>query len=128
MVKGCEIMGKSIEYYLSKGYDQGMAEYFAAGRRRITKVIPHKDFTLALTFDNGETRLYDVRPLLQVGTVFEPFREWENFRRVYLDENHCVSWDIAPDIDSSKVWNNKVDLCPDTCYVDSIPSQNGDSV
>ena len=52
-------MGKSVEYYLSKGYDRKMAEYFASGRKRITKVIPRNDFTLLLSFDNGETRLYD---------------------------------------------------------------------
>ena len=84
-------MGKSVEFYLSKGYDQKMAEYFAAGRKRITKVVPEENFTLLLTFDNGETRLYDVRPLLETGTVFAPFREWKHFRRVYLDENDCVS-------------------------------------
>ncbi len=121
-------MGKSVEFYLSKGYDQKMAEYFAAGRKQITKVVPKENFTLVLTFDNGETRLYDARPLFQAGTVFAPFREWKNFRRVYLDENHCVSWDIDPNIDSSKVWNNKVDLCPDSCYVDSVPFSNGYTV
>ena len=114
-------MGKSVEYYLSKGYGRKMAEYFASGRKRITKVVPRNDFTLLLSFDNGETRLYDARPLLQAGTIFAPFREWDNFRRVYLDEDHSVCWDIDPNIDSNEVWNNKVDLCPDSCYVDSVP-------
>ena len=40
-----------------------MAEYYATGRSRITKVIPNDDFTLAITFDNGEVRLYDAAPL-----------------------------------------------------------------
>ncbi len=114
-------MRKSVEYYLSKGYDRKMAEYFASGRKRITKVVPRNDFTLVLSFDNGEIRLYDARPLLQAGTVFAPFREWNNFRRVYLDEDHSVCWDIDPNVDSNEVWNNKVDLCPDRCYVDSVP-------
>ena len=122
------MMGKDAAYYLSMGCDQKMAEYFAAGRKRITEVVPKENFTLTLTFDNGETRLYDARPLLQEGTVFAPFREWNNFRRVYLDENHCVCWDIDPNIDSRKVWNNKVDLCPDSCYVDSIPLSHNDPV
>ena len=113
-------MGKSVEYYLSKGYDRKMAEYFASGRKRITKVVPRNDFTLLLSFDNGETRLYDASPLLQAGTVFAPFREWDNFRRVYLDEDHSVCWDIDPNIDSNEVWNNKVDLCPDSCYVETV--------
>ena len=118
-------MGKSIAYYLSRGYDQKMAEYFASGRRQITKVIPRDDFTLLLSFDNGETRLYDARPLLQPDTVFAPFRDWNNFRRVYLDEAHSVCWDIDPNVDSRTVWNNKVDLCPDSCYVDSVPVTGG---
>lgn len=113
-------MGKSVEYYLSKGYDRKMAEYFVSGRKRITKVVPRNDFTLVLSFDNGEIRLYDARPLLQAGTVFAPFREWNNFRRVYLDEDHSVCWDIDPNVDSNEVWNNKVDLCPDSCYVETV--------
>lgn len=114
-------MGKSVEYYRAKGFDEKAAAYFSSGRRKITSVIPREDFTLVLHFDNGEARLYDVRPLLQPGTVFAPFRQWENFRRVYLDEDSCVCWDIDPAVDSHTVWTNKVDLCPDSCYLDSVP-------
>lgn len=114
-------MPRSVEYYLSKGFDRPMAEYFAAGRKQITAAIPNRDFTLTLYFDNGERRLYNVAPLLRPGTVFAPLTQWENFCRVYVDDTHCVAWDIDPTVDSNIVWNNKVDLCPDTCYVDSIP-------
>ena len=114
-------MPHPIEFYLSKGFDPETAAYFASGRKTIISVTANDDFTLTLRFDNGETRLYDAAPLLQKGTVFEPFADLRNFRRVYLDEQHCVSWDIDPRIDSGKVWINKVDLCPDTCYLDSRP-------
>lgn len=114
-------MPNDVERYLSLGFDRPMAEYFAAGRRRIVGVVPNDDFSLTLSFDNGERRRYDVAPLLQTGTVFETFRDLANFRRVYLDAQHCVSWDIDPTVDSEVVWNNKVDLCPDSCYVDSTP-------
>ncbi len=114
-------MGKSIEYYRAKGLDEKAAAYFASGRKQITSVIPRKDFTLILGFDSGESRLYDMNPLLQPGTVFAPLRQWENFRRVYLDQDHCVCWDIDPAVDSQAVWSNKVDLCPDSCYLDSVP-------
>lgn len=106
---------------MCKGSERKMAEYFATGRRKITGVVPNDDFTLMITFDNGEVRLYDAAPLLQPGTVFAPFRNLENFRRVYLDDNHIISWDIDPTIDSNVVWNNKVDLCSDSCYIDSVP-------
>ena len=114
-------MSNSVEYYLSKGLDEKTAVYFASGRKQIVAVCPNDDFTLTIGFDNGEKRLYDVRPLLKKGTVFEPFANIENFKRVYIDEQHCISWDIDPMTDSSIVWSNKVDLCPDSCYVDSIP-------
>lgn len=114
-------MNKDIDYYISKGFDPKTAEYFANGRKKIVGVIPNSDFTLTISFDNGEKRLYDVAPLLQKGTVFETLANIDNFRRVYVDEQHCIAWDINPNIDSNIVWNNKVDLCPDSCYIDSIP-------
>lgn len=120
-------MSHSVEYYLSKGFDRPMAEYFASGRKRLTSVEAREDFTLLLTFEGGEHRLYDCKPLLQKGTVFEPFMQYENFKRVYLDEDHSVAWDIDPAIDSRVVWNNKVDICPDGCYVDSVPYAGGDA-
>ena len=115
-------MANTVEYYLSKGFEQKAAEYFASGRKQLIDVIANNDFTLTLTFDNGEKRLYDVAPLLKKGTVFETFAEIENFRRVYIDGQHCIAWDIDPTIDSEKVWSNKVDLCPDSCYIDSVPA------
>lgn len=117
-------MTKTVDYYISKGFDRKAAEYFASGKKRITGVVPNSDFTLTISFDDGEKRLYDVRPLLKKGTVFEPFADIDNFRRVYVDENHAVAWDIDPSVDSSKMWNNKVDLCPDECYINSVPLAN----
>ena len=118
-------MPHTAEYYLSKGFDRKAAEYFASGRKKITVVIPNDNFTLTIRFDNGEMRLYDMRPLLKTGTVFEPLMQMKNFQRVYLDDTHSIAWDIDPRIDSNKVWNNKVDLCPDSVYMDSIPVASG---
>lgn len=115
-------MARTVDYYLSKGFDQKTAEYFAGGRKQIIGVTANNDFTLTLRFDNGEIRIYDVAPLLKKGTVFETFADIENFRRVYIDDQHCIAWDIDPAIDSEKVWSNKIDLCPDSCYIDSVPA------
>ena len=71
--------------------------------------------------DNGEKRVFDVTPLLKEGTVFETFLNLEDFKRVYIDDTNCVAWDINPEIDSQIVWNNKVDISSDSCYVDSVP-------
>ncbi len=109
-------------YYLAKGFDKEVAEYFASGRKRITSAIPNTDFTLTLFFDNDEKRIYDMKPFISDGTVFEPLKDYSVFSRVYLDDSACVSWDIDPNIDSSIVWSNKLDLCPDSCYIYSTPA------
>lgn len=114
-------MPQSVEYYQSKGFDRKTAEYFAAGRKKIISVSANDDFTLFINFDNGEKRLYDVRPLLQKGTIFEKIADINTFRRAYVDEQHCIAWDIDPDVNSNEVWENKIDLCSDSCYIDSVP-------
>ncbi|MGN0468470.1 MAG: DUF2442 domain-containing protein, partial [Acutalibacteraceae bacterium] len=108
-------------YYIPKGFNKTMAEYYASGRKKVLSVKPKEDFTLFLTFNNGENRVFDVKPILKKGGVFAPFRDYNNFKRVYIDDVGCVSWDIDPKIDSTVVWNNKVDISSDTCYVDSVP-------
>ncbi len=112
---------KDKEYYLSKGFDEATAAYFAGGRKRITHVLANDDWTLTLTFDDSEKRILDAKDFLVKGSVFEPICDLASFKRVYLDEDAAVSWDIDPLIDSRKVWSNKLDLSPDCCYLDSKP-------
>lgn len=109
---------KDVEYYLARGFERKMAEYFVAGRKRIVAVQPNNDFTLTITFDNGEKRLYDMVPHLEIGTVFEPLRNLAVFCRVYVDDAKHITWDVNP----------KIDLCPDCCYVDSTPLCQDDQV
>lgn len=118
-------MKKTIDNYLAEGFDPKAAAYFANGRKRIVDVKARPDFTLRLRFDNGEARLYDMRPLLKKGTVFEPLAKPELFRRVYIDAEHSIAWDIDPRIDSDKVWSNKINLSSDGCYMDSVPLKDG---
>ncbi|MCL1819774.1 MAG: DUF2442 domain-containing protein [Oscillospiraceae bacterium] len=97
-----------------------VAEYFQNGRRKIMSVFANDNFTLSLIFDNNEMRIYDMKDNLN-GDVFKPFRILSEFKRVFVDENGGVAWDINPTIDSNVVWNNRVDLCPDSCYLKSFP-------
>ncbi len=110
-----------VEYYLAKGFEREFAEYFACGRKRIVGVSPNNNYTLTLEFEGGERRLYDCNFFFEGDTVFKPFTDYENFKRVYLDKAGCICWDKDPLIDSDEVWSNKVDLCPDSCYVYSTP-------
>ena len=67
-------MANSVDFYLAKEFDRKAAEYFASGRKTITAVHANNDYTLTISF-GGEKRLYNMRPLLKKGTVFEPFLE-----------------------------------------------------
>lgn len=111
----------TVDCYLGKGYEPKYAAYFAAGGRTIQKVSALSQKKLLLAFDNGEERILDLCEKIQPGTVFAFLADEENFQRVYLDEDRSVCWDIDPTVDSCVVWSNKVDICPDVCYVDSIP-------
>lgn len=113
-------MAKDINYYIERGCDTKAAAYFASGRKTISSVTANADYTLTLTFDNGETRLYDASHLFTAGSVFNKIKAPADFQRVYLDETHCIAWDIDPNVDSKAVWSNKLDLCPDSCYIDSV--------
>ena len=113
-------MKHDTAYYIAKGFDQKVAEYFAMGRKKLTAVTPLEDYRLRLVYEDGEIREYDMKPFIQPHTVFAFLQDPSVFRRVYLDENHNPAWDIDPAVDSKVVWNNKVDLSADTCYVDSV--------
>lgn len=114
-------MKKTKEQYLAMGMDEKMAEYFATGKRLLKSVTPMSDYTLTLFYENEPQRIYDMKPVIKESNVLSFLNQWERFRGVYLDDCHCVCWDKDPSVDSEVVWNNKIDFCPDTMYVDSIP-------
>ena len=72
-----DAMKGTVDYYLSKGFDRLAAEYFAGGTKRLTGVKANPDFTLRLTYEEREERIYDCKPLLDQGGVLCIF---ENMR------------------------------------------------
>lgn len=73
---------------------------------RIIDVKPEKDYRLKLFFTNGEIKIFDVKPYLTTG-LFEELKDISLFNSV------------KPFMDSIQ-WNNGLDLCPDTLYLESI--------
>ena len=72
---------------------------------RVTNVKPEQDFTLLITFSNGEIKKFDVKPYLEIG-IFKELKDLSIFNSV------------KPSLGSIQ-WANGVDLCPDTLYLDS---------
>ena len=95
--------------------------YFKAGKKRLTRIIPHLDYCLNLEFDNGEMRVYDLKNRLT--GVFEVLLEKERFDEVFIDENGNIAWDVNPNIDSAVAWDNRIDLCADSAYIYSKPQE-----
>ena len=94
-------------------------EYFKHGPRKIIKVIPNGDYSLTISFDNNETRVYHMAENLY--GVFEILKDKEKFKEVFIDEYGNVAWDIDKTIDSNVHWNNRIDICKDAVYIESTP-------
>ncbi len=73
----------------------------------VRKVSPNPDYTLSLVFENGEKRIFDVKPYLDKG-IFRRLKDLKKFYSVRAGEDTIQ-------------WSGGQDLCPDTIYHDSVP-------
>lgn len=73
----------------------------------VIKIIPHRDFTLSLIFENGEQRIFDVSPFLDKPA----FRSLKNFGQFKL---------VQPILGGIE-WHSGQDLSKDTLYLRSTP-------
>jgi hypothetical protein len=77
---------------------------------RVKAARAGNDYRLELVFTNGETGLYDCRPLLDFG-VFQELKDLSYFRQARVELGTVV-------------WPHEQDICPDTLYQDSQKSPN----
>ena len=71
---------------------------------RVINVKPGQDFTLMVTFNNGEQKSFDVKPYLGIG-IFKKLKDEGMFNSV------------KPFLGSIQ-WANGLDFCPDTLYLE----------
>ncbi|MEO5572382.1 MAG: DUF2442 domain-containing protein [Bacteroidia bacterium] len=71
---------------------------------RVEKVKPENNYVLHITFNNGEEKMFDVKPYLAIGM----FSELKDIALFYS---------VKPFLGSIQ-WANGLDLCPDTLYLD----------
>uniref|UniRef100_A0A831UGN6 DUF2442 domain-containing protein n=1 Tax=Geobacter metallireducens TaxID=28232 RepID=A0A831UGN6_GEOME len=79
----------------------------------VIKVVPQDDFHLLITFNTGETRLFDARPYLEKG-VFKRLKNLELFKQAY------VAFDTV-------CWPDNLDIAPETLYDRSHSLQRTES-
>ena len=78
---------------------------------RVKDVKPNEDYTITLIFDNGEIRIFDVKPYMDKGI----FRELKD-RKIFNS--------VRPFLGSVQ-WANGQDFCPDTLYLESHKGCSG---
>ena len=76
-------------------------------RPRVRSVKPNVDYTLTIVFDNGDVRIFDVRPYLDKG-IFRELRD------------HSAFNSVRPFLGSVQ-WQGGQDFCPDMLYLDGQP-------
>jgi hypothetical protein len=72
---------------------------------RVKNVIPNDDYTLSITFDNKEQKVFDLKSLLDFG-VFQELKNPQYFK------------EVKP-LHGSIAWPHGQDICPDTLYEES---------
>lgn len=70
--------------------------------REIIKVETLEDYQLMLTFDNGETKIKDMKPYLDKG-IFKKLKDINVFNNVKIKYG-TISWE------------NDIDMCADSLY------------
>lgn len=79
-------------------------------RPTATKVVPLDDFMLRVSFDNGETKFFDVKPYIR-GSWYGELANPVYFKSVFVN-GFTVEW------------GNGQDICPDELYYNGIAIAN----
>lgn len=76
---------------------------------KIKNVDPLHDFILRVTFQNGITKLYDVKPLMERIEDFKPLKNTALFKCVKTDiGGYGISWNDYIDIECTELWENGI--------------------
>lgn len=80
----------------------------------VTAVRPRQDYTLLLTFADGENRIYDAQPLLN--------------KAIYASLKNLAFFLTAKAECGTVVWNDDVDIAPEHLYECSVPVRGAANV
>jgi len=62
---------------------------------KVLQVIPTNDYGVYAYFNDGSVRLFDTKPLIEPGTVFEPLQDIDYFKSKLAVINDTIAWDIG---------------------------------
>ena len=76
----------------------------------LVQVIPTEEYTVYLYYDDGNVRLYDVKPLINTGGIFDELNDFNVFINTCTIMNDTLAWNVAGNYNE---WEC-IDICPDT--------------
>jgi len=82
--------------------------------KSVIQVIPTKDFTVYVYFDDGSIKLFDVKPLIDKGGVFRKIQDEDTFQNKCTVLNNTLAWDLAGNFDKASC----LDIDPETIHAD----------
>ncbi len=68
---------------------------------QVHQAVPTDDFEVYAYMNDGSVRRIDMKPLLRPGTVFEPLRDIDTFKRLLTVMNGTVAWDVGGERDET---------------------------
>jgi len=83
---------------------------------KVLQVVPTDDYCVYVYFNDGSVRLFDVKPFIKQGTVFESLKDINYFKSKLAVINDTVAWDVGGNRDPRKC----IDLDP--CVIFEQPS------
>jgi Protein of unknown function (DUF2442) len=75
--------------------------------KKVTAVKANDNYSLDLTFNDGSTRIFDVKPYLDY-EIFRELKELDYFKQVR------VAFGTVQ-------WPHEQDISPETLYIESVP-------
>ncbi|MCB9026898.1 MAG: DUF2442 domain-containing protein [Bdellovibrionaceae bacterium] len=78
----------------------------------VIQVKPTSDFKVYVYFADGKIKLFDVRPLIDKGGVFQQIADVQDFIEMCTVMNGTLAWDVAGNFNDEKC----IDIDPETIY------------
>lgn len=75
-------------------------------RPKAVNVKPLDDYLLLIEFDNGEEKVFDVKPYFKF-KAFEKIQDEKEFKKVKI-KGLSIEWDAGADICPDELYNNSV--------------------
>ena len=78
---------------------------------KINKVTPKNNLIIVVEFENGVTKEYDIKKIIDKWEIFKQLYDYNLFKMVQVDSGGAgISWNENIDLSSEEIWENGVEI------------------